>query len=171
MAPLKWFYHLDIQCLLVGESAFYLVSFDFMINTIFEIGHYNNALPQFDWLPSFNLTFRISPCLSAKISTICAISHWFWIVRIIFQQINISSLKAPLIFWPLLVLMQGDKEYFVPSIPKLSCYMWYYPPLFAAIYISTFKFRGRHRDFSLNSKYVRWSYRIKAVAITLQFCH
>ena len=32
----------------------------------------------FDWLPSFNLTFWASPCLSAKISTIHAISQWFW---------------------------------------------------------------------------------------------
>ena len=43
-----------------------------------------------------------------------------FMVQIIFQQNNISSLKIP-IFWPLLALLQGDKEFFVPSIPKFFC--------------------------------------------------
>ena len=46
-----------------------------IINTIFEISCSNNVLPQFDWLPKFNLALRISPCLSAKIPTIRAISQ------------------------------------------------------------------------------------------------
>ena len=43
-------------------------------------------------------------------------------VRIIFQQNNISSLKMYLIFWPLLELLQGDKEFFMTSIPKFFSY-------------------------------------------------
>ena len=118
------------------ESIFYLISLDSMSNAIFEIGRSNNALPQFD-CPSFNLIFRN------------------------------SSLKILLIFLPLLALLQGDKEFFALCIPKFFCYMLHSPPLFAIIYISASKFtRGSHNNFSLHSKYIRKTFRIKAVAIT-----
>ena len=42
--------------------------------------------------------------------------------------------------------------------------MLHSPPLFAIIYISTFKFtRGRHHNFSLHSKYIGRKYLIKTV--------
>ena len=64
-------------------------------------------------------------------------------VGIIFQQSNISSLKIPLTM-TLQTLLQGDKEFFTPSIPKFFCYMLHSPPLLATVDISKSKFaRGR----------------------------
>ena len=94
-----------------------------IINTILEISCSNNVLPQFDWLPKFNLALRISPCLSAKIPTIRAISQWFRWCESSFNRTISLVWKFLLFFDTLLTLLQGYKEFFAPSIPKFLCYM------------------------------------------------
>ena len=104
-----------------------------MINTIFEIGYSNNVLSQFHWLPSFYLTFWTPPCLSAKISTMCAIGQWFWWCKSSSNR-TISPVWKFLLFfdhfWHCCRVTRNFlhhlfQNYFVICFPLLHC-LWQY---------------------------------------------
>ena len=144
-----------------------MVSYDSIINTIFGIGCSNYVLPQFAWSPSFNLTFWTSPCFSAKISFLGAISQVFWWFKSSFRK-TVSPVWKFLFFdhfWCSCKLTRNslyhlDSKILVLCYTFLHC-LWQY----ISVYTSKFV-KGRHLNCSLHSNHIEWTYWIKAVAIT-----